>query len=294
MDAKIADKLRILSSYRKNLFKHIETYLPIKYLELNVVYHSVLLCGTVTILVAIFGMLRTFTLFSFHPLCMTIGCFIFLAEGMTVFLNHTLLEAFSPIMQHNRKLKERSIHQSMQIIGSCFLILGVLFIIAEKIEVRESFVPFSVHSLIGTVTLLLILVQAIVGQHKLEILIKEKIKVNKWHGDLGLLVWDLLCVSMFTGLLFYLPWSFSNFVVLFIPIIVWLAVLVQVNNNSIRRDEDRGSMDGNDRPLPSESLSTSRGVKEGIDLNDGMLEDEMEPGVDELTTFINQREEEGF
>lgn len=292
MEAKIAEKLKTYSGYRKQVFKFIETYVPIQYLELNVVFHSVLLFGTVTVLVAVFGMLRSLTLFSFHPLCMTLGCFIFIAEGITAYLNHTLLEAFSPIMQHNRKVKERAIHQSMQIIGACFIVMGLLFIIAEKIEIRESFIPFSIHSIVGTISILAIIIQAIIGQNKLEVLISNKVKVNKWHGDFGLVVWDLLCLSMFSGLLFYLPWGFSNFLVLFIPIIVWIAVLVQVNNHSSRRDEDKGSFDETERLMVAEG--GSRVHREGIEVNDGMLEDGMEPGVEELTTFINQREAEGF
>ena len=69
---------------------------------------------------------------------MTIGTLIFIAEGISTYRNRVLVETFSPIMAHNARSKSRSIHQVLQMMGSILLLLGMMFIIANKIENKRS------------------------------------------------------------------------------------------------------------------------------------------------------------
>ena len=69
---------------------------------------------------------------------MTIGTLIFIAEGISTYRNRVLVDTFSPIMAHNARSKSRSIHQVLQMMGSILLLLGMMFIIANKIEHKRS------------------------------------------------------------------------------------------------------------------------------------------------------------
>lgn len=44
---------------------------------------------------------------SMHPLCMTVGTLIFIAEGIAAYRNRVLVETFSPIMAHSLRAKVR-------------------------------------------------------------------------------------------------------------------------------------------------------------------------------------------
>lgn len=50
-----------------------------------------------------------------HPLFMGLGCLLFMAEGVLVYRNRVLVNVFSPIMQHTKKRKARSLHQFLHV-----------------------------------------------------------------------------------------------------------------------------------------------------------------------------------
>jgi hypothetical protein len=58
---------------------------------------------------------------------MTLGSICCLGEGLVSFRNRFLADTLSPIMQHSHRMKTRTIHRTIQMIGSIFLSLGILY-----------------------------------------------------------------------------------------------------------------------------------------------------------------------
>ncbi len=106
MEAQFAERLRLISHGRKQIILKLQQAIPaLQFLETNWVFHSILFFTATALIISVFRVIRSLTIFSFHPLCMIIGTFIFIGEGVASYRNHSLLEAFSPIMQHNKRMK---------------------------------------------------------------------------------------------------------------------------------------------------------------------------------------------
>lgn len=245
MEARVIEKLRQYNALRSSALELAFRYVPKNIVEQNSFFHSVLIFCTTTVIVSIFATTRKLTLFSLHPICMTIGTVLFLAEGIVSYRNDTLLEFFSPIMQHNKKTKVRAIHQTLQLGGAVFLGLGMLFILANKFEFEHSVIPMSIHSILGTLTILLIIVQVVSGLEKIQHMESSNKRVRRWHGESGLLVWDMLCLTLLLGLMSFLAISFTNLLVLVIVIAAWMTVHVQmISKSSMHKFDSSSSMDG--------------------------------------------------
>lgn len=120
----------------------------------------------------------------------------------------------------------------MQIIGGIFLTLGVGFIAAEKVEWHKSLRPSSVHAVVGVLTIISIITQIVSGMQKLEYLDITGVRIRRWHGDAGLLVWDLCCFSILTGCLQFLPFHLFHIIVYFLVSVLWLMVVIQNNRKT--------------------------------------------------------------
>jgi hypothetical protein len=106
MEAQFAERLRVISHARKQMISKLQHAVPaLHFLETNWVFHSILGFTATALIISVFRVIRSLTIFSFHPLCMILGTFIFFAEGVASYRNHSLLDAFSPIMQHNKRMK---------------------------------------------------------------------------------------------------------------------------------------------------------------------------------------------
>lgn len=116
----------------------------------------------------------------------------------------------------------------MQSVGGGFLFLGLLAILSNKIEYKHSLVPMSIHSVFGALSILLIIMQIITGQQKLNQISISNSKIRRWHGDAGLLLWDLLCLTILLGLISFLDFSSFSGLVLILVVIVWFAVHAQM------------------------------------------------------------------
>lgn len=116
----------------------------------------------------------------------------------------------------------------MQSAGGVFLFLGLLAIVSNKIEYKHSLVPMSLHSVLGTVSFLLIVLQIVTGQQKLNQFNISNSKIRRWHGDAGLLLWDCLCLTVLLGLLSFLEFSIFSGLVLLLVILVWCSVHAQM------------------------------------------------------------------
>jgi hypothetical protein len=208
---KLAERLHLVSEKRNLLLDKIRERVPFQpALESNAFFHTFLAFTTSAIMIAVFAQLRALKLFAFHPILMSIGTIIFLAEGVVAHSNHTLVDILGPIMQHNKKTKIRVIHQNLNTIGGAFLGMGLLFIFANKFMMNKSLFPDSVHGFMGWVCLIGVVLQGIIGNAKLQSIdLKGVGRPYKWHGDSGLLLWDLLCLTVLLGMLEFFLFTFT-------------------------------------------------------------------------------------
>lgn len=237
--------LRAVTTYRVKIFDKLAASLPIviqQFLDNGLFFHVSLIVTCMYIIILIFCSTKTITLFSLHPVCMTIGTIIFLGEGIVSYRNRFLLESFSPIMQHSQRMKKRAIHQSMQMTGGLFIILGLLFIAANKIEFHHSLVPSTLHSIIGSIAIVLVLLQAMIGREKIDQLQRNNVKIRRWHSDSGLLTWDLLCLTIILGLIQFLSQYILSlsFAILFV-IVSWMTVHYQMKKKPSGSDTESGN-----------------------------------------------------
>ena len=216
---------------------------------LTFLVHYFLLASCVSVMVAIFTVTCKINLFSLYPVFLTIGVFLFIAEGLIVARNKILINFFSPIMQSSQKRKLRNLHATLQITSSAFLFLGLVSILTHKVEIGKSLFPMTTHSLVGTVALAAVVTLVWAGRIKMATMEISNTKVMKWHGDLGLLVFDLLVLSSLLGILSFFgsvetpsgkspPWLVP---VAFI-LTSWLLVYTQVYNREIIPDADEGGL----------------------------------------------------
>lgn len=220
----LTQALRTISHERARLIDKVRFLLT----EHVIVFHGILIAGTIGTIICIYAQIKSLTLFSMHPLCMTIGTLIFIAEGVAAYRNRILVETFSPIMAHSLRAKNRSIHQMLHIIGGTFLGFGMLFIVANKIEYKKTILPHTLHALAGTVALGLVIAQIVVGHQKIDILERQNTKTRRWHGDLGLLTWDALCIALVLGLAEFLRWQGWHLLPLLFVALAWAAVHIQM------------------------------------------------------------------
>jgi hypothetical protein len=252
MEAKVAENLKHYGALRFTLVDGIFKHIPRSGFELNVVFHTLNVLCTIIVIISIFATARKLTLFTLHPVCMTVGTILFLAEGIVSYRNSSLLDFLSPIMQHNKKVKVRAIHHSLQTAGAVFICLGMLFIVSHKMENEKTILPTSPHSVLGAAVLVLIVVQIVTGNEKLAQLENGNRRVRRWHGDLGLLVWDALCVTILLGLLSFLPLSFGTVFVHLCVVSVWLTLHVQMlSRPSLHKYDSAYAMDDSSSDLTS-------------------------------------------
>lgn len=145
--------------------------------------------------------------------------------------------------------------------------------------------------------MIIIAIQVIVGQQRIE---QPSYNPNykRWHNDLGFLLWDLLCFSVFTGLFRFLEFGFFNFLLLWVPWIVWLTVVLQMYSRANRREDVDRSFDDYESV---NKLSTNFGSNsnlasmEGgnvINENDGNANEA--DNTDETSNFINRKDDEVY
>ena len=250
-EAGLQEQLHNISQQRSKYLTRFLALFNSAWLESNVLFHALLFFTSLMVIVAIFAQLRSLKLFAFHPVFMTIGALVFLAEGITTYRNPTLLEVFSPIMQHGKKVKVRVIHQSLQIIGSFFIGMGLLFMFANKGFEKKTILPHTLHSLVGTVAILFLIVQAVAGSQKMaQLESKVVVKIRRWHGDSGLLLWDLLCLTMLLGLFEFFNFTLTNLFVELCVFATWIVVHVQMRKKGDHLGEEESTLQGQAEQVP--------------------------------------------
>jgi hypothetical protein len=245
-----AGVVRKIAEFRTKSLEKLREKVPYPFLETNIFFHPYLLFTYLMIMVAVFSQERALDLFSFHPVLMSAGVLVFMAEAIIVHKNHLLAEVLGPIMQHTRKQKVRAIHQNLNLIGSSFLGLGFLFMLANKFMHKKSLFPQTLHALIGWLTLCLTVLQGFIGAQKMQYAENKNMfnKTFRWHGDSGLLVWDLLCLSIVLGMLEYFGISFFHLLVEVLVIGCWWIVHLQLKRKGT--DDDSQAGDGEEETEP--------------------------------------------
>lgn len=289
MEAKIVEKLRFVSATRRNAVEFLQLHVPaITHLETNWVFHSVCGVTTVSLVTALYLTTRSMSLFSFHPLCMIFACCFFIPEGIVAYKNHFLLESLSPIMQHTKRVKVRAIHQTMQMLGLGLMLMGFLFILAEKMELHKTIIPGSFHSISATTLILAIVFQAMVGQEKLQYhaTYSTNRRIRRWHGDMGLLLWDCVCLTLISGLASFVPFSIYSFIAYLCPFLLWLAVMLQlIGKNAIKDEELDGDTTGDIMASAGTSIPLTKS-NDGVDGDYGLRGDFDEEDMDESTSGL--------
>ena len=158
-------------------------------------------------------------------------------------------------------MKNRAIHQSVMVMGGCCILLGLLFIVANKIEYAHSIMPMSIHSIIGSCCIILLIVQATSGSQKMDHIMRNNTKIRRWHGDSGLLLWDLLCFAIMTGILktFYMMF-FTLISLLTLTCLTWYTTHLQMRRNKaaeLRTDDEIETEDDMAMLLPPAALEKS-------------------------------------
>jgi hypothetical protein len=100
MEARISDRFRALSALRHALVEKIQQSIKSPYVNALInhpsVVHIVLVSTTLTVITSIYAHARSVTLFTFHPVFMTIGSILLIGEGKLF----RLFEIFSLILRY--------------------------------------------------------------------------------------------------------------------------------------------------------------------------------------------------
>lgn len=149
MESYIAEFLAGTSATRS---RQLDQFVSIAFLEASLTFHFSLFFTSILIISTVFAKIRTITVFSMHPVFMTLGSIIFIGEGLCSFRNRFLVDTFSPIMSKAKRSKVRTIHITMNCFGFACLCIGMLFVLTNKIEFNMSLVPATIHEVFGLLT----------------------------------------------------------------------------------------------------------------------------------------------
>ncbi|GAB5035734.1 cytochrome b-561 domain containing 1 [Nannochloropsis oceanica] len=111
---------------------------------------------------------HTFTLFSFHPVFMSLGCVLFMTEGILAYRNHACFSFLAPIMRNSARVKLQNIHRGFQILAASCIALGIAFIFGNKVRKHRTIFPTSIHAALGFLVCALLVLQVLAGLEKLD------------------------------------------------------------------------------------------------------------------------------
>ncbi|CAM9314487.1 unnamed protein product [Pylaiella littoralis] len=226
----------------------------------------------IVVIVSTFAKTERLDLFGLHATCMSLAFMVLMPEGVVAYRNHLLLDSLSPIMSNGIKAKKRTIHLTLQVLASIFAALGLCFIVANKMYQGKSVLPHTLHGVLGTITLLAMVMQVVVGRLKHVsftsgvVDARNKGKKYRWHGKMGLLLYDLATTSFVLGL-----WTFFRLsvVAFFVPVLAayaWLNVNLQMHETKHITvpvySDSADAQDGDSLTAPEAKQLTEEGVPE--------------------------------
>lgn len=190
----------------------------------------------VIVIASTFAHTQRLNLFSLHPTCMALAFMVLMPEGVVAYKNHLLLDSFGPIMSNGAKAKNRTIHMTLQVLASLFAALGLLFIAANKLYQGKNILPHTMHSVLGTIALLAMVMQVMVGRLKqagfstggADGRIRGK-RNYRWHGKMGLLLYDLATLAFVLGVFAFFGLSLTAVAVPILVAYAWLNVHLQMH-----------------------------------------------------------------
>eukprot|EP00741_Cyanophora_paradoxa_P020247 tig00021238_g19541.t1 len=157
--------------------------------KFGVAFHVVSAFGTLFIVLACFSQFGP-SVFTAHPVSMTVAVTLLLAEGVVVYRARPDTE----------KSALRVRHRNLQGGAVVFLCIGLIAILSAKKSVGESLVPHGVHEIGGVFTLTLLFLQAAGGAFKYMRLTADGTYTLRWHGKAGLGVFLVACVTVCAGI----------------------------------------------------------------------------------------------
>jgi hypothetical protein len=126
---------------------------------------------------------HTFTLFSFHPVFMSLACVLFMTEGVLVYRNLACFNFLSPIMKNSARVKLQNIHRAFHVLAAAFIGMGMAFIFSNKVKKHRTLLPTSIHAALGFLVCIGIVVQVMAGIEKLD---AQRSGVERGGGSAGL------------------------------------------------------------------------------------------------------------
>ncbi len=213
--------------------------------EPNIVVHLLALSLMLWIWGISLARAHTFTLFSFHPVFMSLGCVLFMTEGILAYRNHSCFTFLAPIMRNSARVKLQNIHRGFHVLAAACVGLGMAFILGNKVKKHRTILPTSIHAALGFMVCALIVVQVIIGIEKLDAQrsgVEGRLgsAMHKWHGKAGLVLYDVAMATVATGMLKSLGWSFMTVFLLLHLGAVWFLVHLQMVAKPFRPTGDGG------------------------------------------------------
>ncbi|KAF7665471.1 hypothetical protein LDENG_00142630 [Lucifuga dentata] len=153
------------------------------------------ICLIFTVFVAVLSRPGT-SLFSWHPVCMTLAFSLFMTEAILLFSPHG-----SPIRKFPHKTKGR-IHWILQCLCVCCAVLGLAAIFYNKhLNGKAHFTSW--HGLLGLVTVCVVVAQSAAALPLIYHSLAKGwslAKLKRYHAASGLITYLLGSVSLFLGL----------------------------------------------------------------------------------------------
>lgn len=238
----LIDRIKIYADYRNKILEPIDNNFSSR-CESSTVFQLVIWTGAIALISILFAQIRAITLFSLHPVCMILGSLICMAEGIVSYRNNMILSSFAPIMAGSKRHKRYALHRTLHIMGFAFILLGFLFILSNKVRNGFTVLPHTLHAFFGLAAILLAIFQGVVGSKKLETLVNTQTKTLRFHGGMGLLNWDVICISILLGFMEFLSLSVPliYLVAVLIVLISWFNVHVQMRSKHDSHDRDKSS-----------------------------------------------------
>ncbi|EWM20939.1 cytochrome b-561 domain containing 1 [Nannochloropsis gaditana] len=239
-----------VTELRRNFVARLKILDPL--VESNLIIHLF----AISLLLWIWGIslarAHTLTLFSFHPVFMSMGCVLFMTEGILAYRNHACFQFLSPIMRNSARVKLQNIHRGFHILAAVCVVMGMAFIFSNKVKKHRTILPTSIHAALGFLVCALMVLQMIAGLEKLDAQRSGVIGGNgrdgggvlyRWHGKAGLILYDVAMATVATGLVKSLGFGLITFLMVLHVCLVWFMVHLQMGSKPFRPTEDGGLTD---------------------------------------------------
>ena len=134
-------------------------------------------------------------LFVWHPILMGVGCIGLMSEGVLAYHHVRNKGGFCPGMD---KDQDGLWHRRINSAAATCIVLAVMIILTHKFKNGLPTFSGTLHGMFGIAASLCITVQVAVGISKV---FSKPYTVNKWHGQMGMVVYYLSFTAAATGVL---------------------------------------------------------------------------------------------